>query len=55
MPDAVSYLAGAILKVRDELLALKCDLKIGDHVVIVSLEQKDRYLLVDKVLNEVQE
>jgi len=52
MPSAVSYLAGAILGVRDELLNLKCDLQIGDYVVIVSLEQKDRYLLVDKVLNE---
>lgn len=51
MPDAISYLAGAIIGIRDELLALKCDLKIGDNVVIASLEQKDRYILIDKVLN----
>lgn len=55
MPNAVSYLASAILGVRDELLALKCNLQIGDHVVIVSLEQKDRFVLIDKLLKEVQE
>lgn len=55
MPDAISYLAGAILGVRDELLALKCNLQIGDHVLIASLEQKDRFVLIDKILNEVQE
>lgn len=55
MPDAISYLAGAIIGVRDELLALKCDLKIGDNVVLVSLEQKDKFILIDKVLNEGQE
>ncbi|MCD8025091.1 MAG: DUF2577 family protein [Candidatus Gastranaerophilales bacterium] len=51
MPDAISSLASAILGVRDELLALKCDLAIGDYVLIASLEQKDRYILIDKVLN----
>lgn len=55
MPDAISYLAGAILGVRDELLALKCNLQIGDHVLLASLEQKDRYILIDKVLKEVKE
>jgi len=55
MPDAISYLASAILGVRDELLALKCDLQVGDFVYIESLEQKDKYILIDKVLNEVQE
>lgn len=55
MPTAVEHLVNAILGIKNELLNLKCDLQIGDHVVIVSLEQKDRYLLVDKVLNEVQE
>lgn len=55
MPDAISYLAGAIIGIRNELLALKCDLKIGDNVVLASLEQKDKYILIDKVLNEVQE
>lgn len=52
MPNAISYLASAILGVRDELLALKCNLQIGDHVLIASLEQKDRYILVDKVLKK---
>lgn len=51
MPDAISYLAGAIIGIRDELLALKCELQIGDHVVIASLEQKDKFILIDKVLN----
>lgn len=55
MPNAISSLAGAILGVRDELLALKCDLQIGDHVLLASLEQKDRYVLIDKILGEVQE
>lgn len=55
MPDAISYLASAILGVRDELLNLKCNLQIGDHVLLASLEQKDRYILIDKVLKEVKE
>ena len=55
MPNAISSLADAILGVRDELLALKCDLQIGDHVLLASLEQKDRYVLIDKILGEVQE
>lgn len=55
MPNAISYLASAILGVRDELLALKCNLQIGDHVLIASLEQKDRYILVDKVLKKDDE
>lgn len=50
MPNAISYLASAILGIRDELLALKCNLKVGDNVLIASLEQKDRYILIDKVL-----
>lgn len=54
MPNAISSLASAILRVRDELLALKCDLQIGDHVLLASLEQKDRYILIDKILSEVQ-
>ena len=52
MPNAISNLASAILGVRDELLALKCDLQIGDHVLLASLEQKDRYILIDKILRE---
>ena len=55
MPTAVEHIVNAILGIKTELLNLKCNLQVGDHVIIVSLEQKDRYLLVDKVLNEVQE
>ena len=50
MPNAVSYLADAISGINSELLALKCDLKIGDYVAVGSLEQTDRYILLDKVL-----
>lgn len=50
MPSAISFLADAITKVNSELLALKCDLKIGDKVVVASLEQKDLFVLIDKVL-----
>lgn len=50
MPSAVDYIAQAIEKVTAELLALKCDLKIGDFVVLGSLEQLDKYILLDKVL-----
>ncbi len=50
MPQAISYLADAILGVRNELLALKCDLQYGDYVVVSSLEETDRYILLDKVL-----
>ena len=58
MPDAISLLANAINSTNSainltnsELLALKCDLKIGDYVTIGSLEQLDRYILLDKVLS----
>lgn len=50
MPSAISSLASAILGVRDELLALKCNLKIGDFVIVNSLEETNRYILIDKVL-----
>ena len=50
MPSAISYLADAISGVNSELLALKCDLKLGDYVAVGSLEQTDRYILLDKVL-----
>ena len=52
MPSAVDYLAQAIEKVTGELLALKCDLKVGDLVIIGSLEQLDKYILLDKVLED---
>lgn len=50
MPNAISYLADAISAVNSELLALKCELKVGDYVAVGSLEQTDRYILLDKVL-----
>ena len=50
MPSAIDYVAKAIEKVTSELLALKCDLKKGDLVVLGSLEQLDKYILIDKVL-----
>jgi len=52
MPSAISSLASAILGVRDELLALKCDLKIGDLVLLASVEQKDKFVLIDKILDD---
>ena len=52
MPDAISYLADAITGVCNELLALKCDLQVGDFVLLASLEQKDKYILIDKVLED---
>lgn len=52
MPDAIFYLSSAILGVRNELLALKCDLKIGDYVAVGSLEQLDKYILLDKLLDD---
>ena len=51
MPSAIDYVAQAIEKVTSELLALKCDLKLGDYVVLGSLEQLDKYILIDKVLS----
>ncbi len=50
MPDAIASLASAILGVRDELLALKCNLKQGDYVSIASLDETNKYILLDKVL-----
>lgn len=50
MPNAISFLADAITSINTELLALKCDLKLGDKVVLSSLEQTDTYILIDKVL-----
>ncbi len=49
LPDAISNLASAILKVKDELLNLKCDLRVGDYVVLGSLVELNKYILLDKV------
>lgn len=50
MPDAIAYLAEAINSINSELLALKCNLAIDDYVLIASLEQENKYILIDKVL-----
>jgi hypothetical protein len=52
MPNAISYLASAILGVRDELLALKCELKVGDKVIVSPLESDSEYVIVDKVYSK---
>lgn len=49
MPDAITHLANAIGYINSELLALKCELKVGDLVILGSLEQLDKYVLIDKV------
>jgi len=49
MPDAISLLAGAIIGVRDELLALKCTLAIGDKIIVAPLESDSQYVIVDKL------
>ena len=60
MPQAISFLASAIEntnsaidEIKKEVLALKCELKAGDFVIIGSLAQQDRYILLDKVLSDV--
>ena len=50
MPRAIEYLATAINKINTELLALKCNLALGDYVSVASLEETDKYILLDKVL-----
>lgn len=50
MPNAISHLVNAIDCINAEVLALKCNLKRGDLVAVGSLEQLDRYILLDKVL-----
>ena len=50
MPDSITHLASAINYIDGELLSLKCELKVGDLVILGSLEQTDRYILLDKVL-----
>lgn len=51
MPNAISYLAEAINAINTELLALKCNLAQGDYVSIGSLDETDKYILLDKVLS----
>ena len=59
IPSAITFLANAITntnnaitKINNEILALKCNLKKGDLVVVGSLEQTDKYILLDKVLDD---
>ena len=49
MPNAISFLANAIIGIRNELLALKCDLKVGDFVVVATGEEDGKYVLIDKI------
>ena len=49
MPNAIAYLASAILGVRDELLALKCNLAVGDKLIVAPLESDSDYVIVDKL------
>lgn len=49
MPNAIEYLATAIDKINTELLALKCNLALGDSVTITSLEENGKYVLLDKI------
>lgn len=51
MPNAIEYLATAISKINTELLALKCNLALGDYVTVASLEETDKYVLLDKVIS----
>lgn len=53
MPNAIMHVANAILAVKDELLKLKCELKVGDLVCLESLDTKNGYLLIEKVLSDV--
>ena len=52
MPSAISYLAEAITKINTELFQLKCDLKVGDKVVVLPLDIDCKYILLDKILTE---
>ena len=49
---AINYLSDAILQINNELYALKCHLKVGDFVLLASLDQKDRFVLIDKILED---
>ncbi len=49
MPDAIAYVSSAILAVRDELLALKCILQVGDKLIVAPLESDSEYVIVDKL------
>lgn len=51
MPSAIDYLSQAIEKINSELLALKCELSVGDKVIIAPIEDMHgAYILIDKVI-----
>lgn len=50
MPSAIDYLASAVEKINTELLKHKCDLKVGDMLILQSTNINDRYFVIDKVL-----
>lgn len=52
MPSAIADLANAITKINTEILQLKCDLKIGDKVVVLPLDIDSKYILIDKILTD---
>lgn len=49
MPNAIVHTSNAILAVRDELLGLKCELQIGDKLIVAPLEADSEYVIVDKL------
>ena len=46
----VTAFKNAIGYIEDELLSLKCELKVNDYVTVASLEENGKYILLDKVL-----
>ncbi|MCX4275810.1 MAG: DUF2577 family protein [Candidatus Gastranaerophilales bacterium] len=52
MKSAISFLAEAISSINTELLALRCNLRQGDYVVIAALDEMNKYILLDKVLSD---
>lgn len=51
MPNAIDKLAQAIGKVNTELLQLKCNLTVGDKVILAPLaDMHGCYILIDKVI-----
>jgi len=51
MPSAVDYLSQAIEKINAELLALKCEIEVGDKVILAPLgDMYGKYILLDKVI-----
>lgn len=47
---SVSNIITALQDVSNALNALKCNLALGDYVTVASLEETDKYVLLDKVL-----